>query len=140
MAESLVDALVKSGVEGKKILLARAAQARDILPRELAAAGADVQTVALYRNEPPEDLTPEARAAIDEGRIDLATFTSSSTVTNLVRLLGDRLDEFQTGVKAAAIGPITAGTAREAGFNLATAAEVHTIDGLVQAILEYFIS
>lgn len=140
VAESLVEALVREGVEAKKILLARAADARDVLPDELTAAGARVQVAALYRTLAPEGLTREALDALDEGRIDMVTFTSSSTVTNMVRLLGDRLDAFKTGVRAAAIGPITAETARKAGIVPVTEAREHTIDGLVQAILEYFSS
>ena len=120
--------------------MARAADARDVLPDELTAAGARVQVAALYRTLAPEGLTREALNALDEGRIDMVTFTSSSTVTNMVRLLGDRLDTFKTVVRAAAIGPITAETARKAGIVPATEAREHTIDGLVQAILEYFTS
>jgi len=138
VAEGLVKALVAAGVGGRKVLLARAAEARDVLPRELIAAGAEVTEAALYRTMVPEGLTPEAEAALKQGSIDLVTFTSSSTVTNLVRLLGDRLASFQAMAPAACIGPITARTAREAGFTMAAEAEVYTIDGLIEAVLRFF--
>ncbi len=140
VAEGLIRALIDTGVAGKKILLARAAEARAVLKEELAAAGAEVHEAALYRTLPPEDLTAEAKEALAEGTIDLVTFTSSSTVTNLVRLLGDRLIEFQAAAKAACIGPITAETANAAGFDVAMQAEKYTVDGLVAAVLDHLTS
>jgi uroporphyrinogen III methyltransferase/synthase len=140
VAEGLIRALKETGVAGRKILLARAAEARAVLKEELAAAGAEVHEAALYRTLPPEDLTPEAWEALAEKTIDLVTFTSSSTVTNLVRLLGDRLPGFQSAAKAACIGPITAQTARAAGFEVAVEALEYTVDGLVAAVLDHLAS
>ena len=138
VAEGLVRALTATGVSGMNILLARAQEAREVLPRELSAAGAKVTEVALYRTLPPEDLTPEAREALAQGQVDLVTFTSSSTVTNLMALLGDRVEDFRNQVPAACIGPITADTARAAGLNVAAEAEVYTVQGLVESVLDYF--
>ena len=138
VAEGLVEALTKIDLTGKRILLARAKEARDVLPRELTAAGAEVTEVALYQTLAPEGLTAEAEDALSQNQIDLVTFTSSSTVDNLVRLLGPRLDEFKEKIPAAVIGPITAETARRAGFRVAAEAEEYTVDGLIAAALRFF--
>ena len=138
VAEGLVKALTAQGVSGANILLARAAEARDVLPRELAAAGARVTEAALYQTLTPEDLTVEAKEALAQGQVDLCTFTSSSTVTNLMELLGDRGQDFRRQVPAACIGPITGDTARKAGLNVAAEASVYTVPGLVDAVLGYF--
>ena len=137
VAEGLIEALFETGVNGRKILLARAMEARPVLPEKLTESGAEVTEVTLYQTLPPERLTLEAEKALESGKIDLVTFTSSSTVTNLVRLLGDRLKAFQAAAPAAVIGPITAETAREHGFNVAAEAEEYTVDGLVKAAADY---
>ncbi|MFH1091471.1 MAG: uroporphyrinogen-III synthase, partial [Pseudomonadota bacterium] len=120
--------------------LARAAEAREVLPRELAEAGAEITEVTLYRTLPPDGLTLEAAEALEAGEIDLVTFTSSSTVTNLVTLLGRRLNDFRDPIPAAVIGPVTGRTAREAGFKVAAEAREHTVDGLVQAMVDHYSS
>ena len=134
----MIQALKELDLKGKSVLLARASEARDVLPRELTAAGARVFEAALYQTLPPDGLPPKARQALENGDVDLVTFTSSSTVTNLAHLLGDRLAWFKSNIPAACIGPITARTARETGFNVAVEAKEYTIDGLVQAVSEYF--
>ncbi|MEW5722722.1 MAG: uroporphyrinogen-III C-methyltransferase [Thermodesulfobacteriota bacterium] len=138
VAEGLAAALAAAGVAARRVLLARAAEARDVLPRELAAAGAVVTEVPLYRALPPDSLTSAAEQALDQGRLDLATFTSSSTVTNLMRLLGGRADRFRAEVPAACIGPITAGTAEAAGLRVVVKAPEYTVDGLIKAVARYF--
>ncbi|MBW2323351.1 MAG: uroporphyrinogen-III C-methyltransferase [Deltaproteobacteria bacterium] len=138
VAEGLIRSLRSAGISGRKILLARAARARPILPEELGAAGALVQEVTLYHTLPPEDLPPEAWQALERDELDLITFTSSSTVTNLVELLGNRLQEFTTVVRAACIGPITAQTALKEGLNVAVEAKEYTIPGLVAAIKNFY--
>ncbi len=138
VAESLVAALKAKGMEGKRILLARAAEARAVLPEDLAAAGAEVREVALYQTLPPDNLPPEALEALDQDGVDLVTFTSSSTVTNMAALLGERLEAFKSAVPAACIGPITAATAREAGFNVVVEGAEYTIEGLLGAVEDHF--
>ncbi|MBW2091614.1 MAG: uroporphyrinogen-III synthase, partial [Deltaproteobacteria bacterium] len=137
-AEGLVRSLTSLGISGRKVLLARAARARAVLPEELEAAGAEVHEVTLYQTLPPEDLPPEALNALERNELDLITFTSSSTVTNFMELLGKRAQKVITGVKAACIGPITARTAREAGLNVVVEAAEYTILGLVTAIKAYY--
>jgi uroporphyrinogen III methyltransferase/synthase len=135
VAEGLIAALANLDLKGKKILLPRAAAAREVLPDELRARGATVDVVPAYRTLPPAD-DSVARAFAE--KVDLVTFTSSSTVSNLARILGDDLARRLQGVTVAAIGPITARTARELGLTVHIEAGVHTIDGLVAAIIDYY--
>lgn len=117
---------------GERILLPRAAEARSVLPERLEAAGAVVDEVAAYRAVPPdeEELAPvrERRRA---GEIDWLTFTASSTVRNFVSLLGADAG----GARVAAIGPITAGTARKLGLKVDVVAEEYTVPGLLEALV-----
>jgi uroporphyrinogen III methyltransferase / synthase len=129
VAEALVEALAAVEVEGKRVLVARAAEARDVLPDALRERGAKVDVVALYetvREEPGED---EIEAAQDA---DYVTFTSSSTVTNLAEALGDR---FPGSARIVSIGPITSETIRAKGLEVHVEAEQHDIDGLLTALL-----
>jgi len=129
VAEALVEALAGVEVEGRRVLVARAAEARDVLPEALRERGAEVDVVALYetvREEPDE----EAVAAAQEA--DYVTFTSSSTVRNLVEALGDR---FPAGTRVVSIGPVTSETARELGLSVDVEAERHDVDGLLAALL-----
>lgn len=124
VAESLVDAL-KDSVDGKKILLARAEEARDVLPEALKNFGAEVTIAPAYKtlNEPP--------AQIDFDALDMVTFTSSSTVKNFVAAYGV---DVMKKIPSAAIGPITARTLENFGVTPAVVAKKFTIDGLVEAI------
>jgi uroporphyrinogen III methyltransferase / synthase len=129
VAEALVEALTGVEVEGKRILVARAAEARDVLPDALRERGADVDVVALYetvREEPDAEAVEAAQGA------DYVTFTSSSTVANLTAALGDR---FPTGARIVSIGPVTSDFARAAGLEVDVEAERHDIDGLIAALL-----
>ena len=115
--------------QGRPVLVARAAQARDVIPEALAERGAEVDVVALYETvrEPPD---PEAVEAAQSA--DYVTFTSSSTVRNLLEAVGDR---FPRSARVVSIGPVTTETARELGLEVAVEAERHDIDGLVEALL-----
>ncbi|MBU0513649.1 MAG: uroporphyrinogen-III C-methyltransferase [Proteobacteria bacterium] len=135
VAEGLIEALASEQLEGQRILLPRAARAREILPDELRRQGATVDVVAAYRTVPPEG--DQARRVFETG-VDLVTFTSSSTVTNLHKMLGDDFLRLLQGTIVAAIGPITADTARDLGLTIHIEAAKHTIPGLVQAIRQYF--
>lgn len=137
-AEGLSSALLAQGVAGQRILLPRALKARDILPDNLRAAGAGVDIVPVYQNITPP-LSDEIRQALKQRQIDLITFTSSSTVRNFIDLLGlakEQLAELLSGVKIAAIGPITAATAHEAGLVVDIQPTEHTIAALVEAIVD----
>jgi uroporphyrinogen III methyltransferase/synthase len=139
-AESIVAAFRKEEVRGKQILLPRAQEARQILPAELTAMGAVVREVAAYKTLPAAagDLDALVRR-LEAKAIDLLTFTSSSTVKNFKALLPpDRFQELAAGVPAACIGPVTADTARQLGFDVRIVAEEYTIPGLCTAILDHY--
>ena len=130
VAEALVEALADVDVKGARVLVARAAEARDVLPDALRERGAEVDVVALYetvREDPDEEAIAAAQAA------DYVTFTSSSTVTNLTAALGDR---FPTAARIVSIGPVTSDAARAAGLGVDVEAERHDVEGLVAALLE----
>jgi uroporphyrinogen-III synthase len=118
---------------GKRILLARAAVARDTLPQGLRARRAVVDVVTAYRTVSPEGLGDRAHAILsDTHRPDWITFTSSSTVRNFVEAAGV---EALKGMSIASIGPVTSATIREAGLEVAVEATQFDEDGLVKAIL-----
>jgi uroporphyrinogen-III synthase len=132
VAESLVSALANRAM-GKRILVARAAVARDVIPDALRAAGAQVDVVDAYRNVMPEAAPEELRKAL-ASRIDAVTFTSSSSVTHLAdaaRAAG--VPWPFAGVAAASIGPITSARLRESGWEPAVEANPSDVSGLVAA-------
>jgi uroporphyrinogen III methyltransferase / synthase len=129
VAEALVGALADVEVEGRPVLVARAAEARDVLPDALRERGADVDVVALYQTVAEE---PDPAALDAAAEADYLTFTSSSTVSNLVEAVGDR---FPPRARIVSIGPITSSAAREAGLEVHVEAERHDIEGLVEALL-----
>ena len=114
---------------GGRVLLPRAAQARDVLPKGLRALGWDVDVVEAYRTgrtRPSEEALASVRSA------DVVTFTSSSTVSGFLDVV-DRRDV--PGI-VACIGPVTADTARSLGLRVDVVASVHTIEGLVAALVQ----
>jgi uroporphyrinogen III methyltransferase/synthase len=129
VAEALVEALASVEVQGRKVLVARAAEARDVLPEALKERGANVDVVALYETvrEAPDETAIEAAQAAD-----YVTFTSSSSVKNLTDALGDR---FPAAARIVSIGPVTSASVREAGLEVAVEADRHDVDGLLAALL-----
>ena len=137
IAESLISAL-RLLMTGKRVLLARAAVARDVIPDALRAAGAIVDVVDAYRNVMPDAAPGLLRAALEQG-IDAATFTSSSSVTHLAEAARAANIAFPfTGVAAISIGPITSQTLREYNWEPAAEASPSDIPGLVEALARYF--
>ncbi|HEY1341157.1 MAG TPA: uroporphyrinogen-III C-methyltransferase [Bryobacteraceae bacterium] len=135
VAESLLEAFAAHDLAGKRVLLPRAAVARDLVPAELTRRGAHIDVVEAYRTEPPADAPERIRALFASPHPpDCITFTSSSTVRNFVAAAGTEL----SGVHIASIGPVTSATARELGLTVATEAHVFTVDGLVEAVLALF--
>jgi uroporphyrinogen III methyltransferase/synthase len=131
VAEALLAAFPAPPDAGGRVLLARAEEARDVLPDGLRAAGWHVDVVPVYRTV-PADITDEGRAQVAQA--DIVTFTSSSTVRHFANLVGT------TAVPpvVACIGPITAATARDLGLRVDIEADVHTIEGLVAALEAHF--
>jgi uroporphyrinogen III methyltransferase/synthase len=131
VAESLVEAFPPPEAPGDRVLLARAAVARDVLPEGLGSRGYSVEVLPVYRTVRAEP-DPAALEAVRAGAIDAITFTSSSTVDNFCDLVG-KVPEPQPVVVS--IGPITSESARARGLRVDAEAEEHTIDGLVERIL-----
>ncbi len=127
VAEGLVEALVDVPV--KRALLARAGEARDVLPDALRARGAEVDVVALYETvaEPLGEAELEA-----VGRADYVTFTSSSTVRFFFERAGGAL---QASPRLVSIGPVTSDALRARGLEPDVEASRHDIEGLVQALV-----
>ena len=133
VAESLVKAFGPENVGGKRVLLPRAAVARDVIPAELAKLGAQVDVVEAYRNVVPPNAPARASEIFSaEKKPDWITFTSSSTVKNLLAITGREALE---GVRIASIGPVTSSTLRAHGLDIDAEARQFTLDGLVEAIL-----
>ena len=127
VAEALVEALAPIEVEGRRVLVARAAEARSLLPDALRERGAELDEVALYETV-AEPLGDAERAALE--RATYVTFTSSSTV----RFLLDSGVRPPEGARVVSIGPITSATAQEHGLTVHVEAERHDVDGLVEAL------
>ncbi len=133
VAESLVEAFAQQDLAGKKILLPRAAAARDVIPIELGKLGAEVDVVEAYRNVVPPDAAARAREIFSAvHKPDWITFTSSSTVKNLVAISGREALE---GVRIASIGPVTSSIICAHGLKVDAEAQQFTLDGLIEAIL-----
>jgi len=131
VAESLIEALADLPV--RRALIARAQEARSVLPDALRARGAEVEILALYRTvaTPLQATTAEAvRGA------DYVTFTSASSARNLLDTLEGRLDTDGGAPRLASIGPATSEQLRERGLRVDVEAAEHTPDGLVAALLQ----
>lgn len=139
-AESVVDAFRKENLKGKKILLPRAEEARAILPEELSKMGAAVDEITAYRTRAVTDEASDLIKEFQNKTIDLITFTSSSTVKNFAALIPkDMFEGLIKDVTIAAIGPITADTAKEMGLHVSIISESFTIPGLCDAILKHYV-
>ncbi|MBW1743482.1 MAG: uroporphyrinogen-III synthase, partial [Deltaproteobacteria bacterium] len=138
-AESVVEAFARESMEGKRVLLPRAKEARPILPIELEKMGALVDEIATYETEQASENVDMLLKRLEESSIDIVTFTSSSTVKNFKALLpSDKFESLIEGVIIASIGPITTDTAKELGFKVDITAEDFTIPGLCNAILQHY--
>ena len=136
VAEAVVDQFPEDP-SGERILILRAAEAREILPEKLTERGATVDVVPIYRTELEQSDAARVREMLLNGEVDIITFTSSSTVSNFIELIGqDAAKQLPPSVQIACIGPITAKTAEEHGLKPTVVAGEYTIEGLVKAILE----
>lgn len=135
VAEGILEDIPPSLVAGKRVLLPRADIARTDLAEGLERLGATVRQIALYRTVPAAGNGHAGLKMLREGKIDVITFTSSSTVQNLVGMLGEESARINEAL-VACIGPITAATARKLGIRVDVVAEEHTIPGLIHALVE----
>jgi len=139
VAEALLDHLRPVVAKGDRVLLPRAAETRDVLVRELTAHGAHVTEVAAYRTRAATEHAAGLREALVEGRVDVVTFTSSSTVRSFCALFGGaELPRLLRGVTVACIGPITRATAEGCGLATQIVPEDYTIPALARAIVTHF--
>jgi uroporphyrinogen-III synthase len=145
VAESVVKSLRRK-VRGKRVLLVRAKVARDVIPRELRKAGAEVDVGEAYETVVPRSSRARLQAALKNARQrpDVITFTSSSTVKNFVALVGPvgpgrsgrkTRPALLEGVTLASIGPVTSATLRELRLGVDLEAKQYTIPGLIAAIV-----
>lgn len=132
LAESVVEALSSESLQGKRILLPRAAAARDVIPDHLTALGAHVDVLPVYQNVVPPDLAARAQEILSAIRPDWITLTSGSTVKNLLAATGPELLQ---GARLASIGPVTSDVARRHGLDVTIEAASATLDALVEAIV-----
>ena len=140
VAESVVTEL-RDKVRGRRVLLVRAAVARDVIPERLRAAGAKVDVVEAYQTTLPSGAAARLRTELDSSRRpDAVTFTSSSTVRHLVAITGgpQQARQMLRGIALASIGPVTSNTLREMGLQPSLEAGEYTMTGLVQALTEFF--
>lgn len=138
-AEGILELLAPDLVRRKRVLIPRAAKARDILPETLRQRGAQVDVVEAYRTVLPQVNVSYLCALLRERKIDMITFTSSSTVSNLVEILrGQKVVELLAETPIACIGPITKKTVEDLGMRANVVSEEFTIPGLVRAIVDYF--
>lgn len=135
VAESLAAQLIaEHDVAGKKMLLLRADIARPALPKLLAEAGAKITEQVIYQTKLADRLPDEALTALRDKSVDWVTFTSSSTASNMVELLGDEKNLLHD-CKLASIGPITSQTMTKLGLKIAIEAQQSDIPGLVEALI-----
>ena len=139
VAEALADELIaRDAVRGQRFLLLRADIARPVLVDKLRAAGAaSVEDIAVYETKAAAALPPEVIEAIDAGRVDWVTFTSSSTAKNFAALLGDAYKEKLANVRTASIGPVTSDTIRALGLPVTVQATAADVSALAAALLSY---
>lgn len=136
VAESILEALRGKIFKDSRVLLVRAKVARDVLPEELRKAGATVDVIEAYETVVPEGAAQKLREAFFNPRTkpNVVTFTSSSTATNFLDLLGPDKYEALRDVCLASIGPVTSETLEKAGFKPTVEAQEYTMGGLVEAI------
>lgn len=137
ISEGIVEALSKENMKGAKVLVPRAEIARDVIPAGLVKQGAAVDVVPAYRTVNSGRRAAELLRYMDDGRVDVITFTSPSTVKNFMEIMGDDF-VLPEHVKIACIGPVTQEEAVRAGLRVDIMQEPYVIAGLVDAIMKYF--
>ena len=138
VAESLIECMGKENVDGKIFLLPRATVAREILPDTLRGMGASIDIVSAYQTISPKQSDSSFLKRLDEGSIDVIIFTSSSTVTNFLEMLGKEHHGKINRITIACIGPVTRKTAEDYGLKVSIVPNQFTIEGLIAAIDDHF--
>lgn len=141
VAEKIAEAIIEregAGLAGKKILLPRAAEARAVLPKELARSGAKVDVIPVYESRPAGEDASEILSLLESGGLDCVSFGSSSTVRNFLSLIPPAALRGEKAPALAAIGPVTAATLKEFGLQADIEPQNYTIPDLAEAIAAYF--
>ncbi|ADY57379.1 uroporphyrinogen-III C-methyltransferase; uroporphyrinogen-III synthase [Syntrophobotulus glycolicus DSM 8271] len=133
--EKIAEGLAGKLIPGERVLLARAQEASGLLPQALAASGADVWDVPVYRTVPGEADKDRLRDLLENKEIDGVTFTSPSTVSHFLRLLDGKKD-LLSKVKLCSIGPVTSAALQEMGLPVFSEAKEYTVEGLVKAMIQ----
>ncbi|HTD22803.1 MAG TPA: uroporphyrinogen-III synthase [Terriglobales bacterium] len=138
VAEAVVEKL-RHKVKNKRVLLVRAAVARDVIPLQLKKAGAEVKVVEAYQTIVPLSSRRKLKRIFSNSqqRPNVITFTSSSTVRNFHELVRSLKKEYMQGVATASVGPVTSATLRECGYRVDTQAQQYTMPGLVKAVIRW---
>ena len=138
VAEAVVQKL-RHKLKGKRVLLVRAAVARDVIPLQLKKAGAEIKVVEAYRTEVPESSRRKLRGIFSnpQQRPHVITFTSSSTARNFHELMRGVNKEYSHSVAMASVGPVTSSTLRQCGYRVDMQAKEYTMPGLVKAIVQW---
>jgi uroporphyrinogen III methyltransferase / synthase len=139
-AEGLLAAFEQKDIDKARMLIARAEVARDVLPEQLRARGADVTVAVAYRTDRPDVDAAAVKESLRRGEIGAVAFTSSSTVRNYVELFAnpEEARRLTAGAVVACIGPITAKTAEDYGLKVAVQGKTNTVPALAEAIAEHF--
>jgi len=142
-SEHVAEAVVEQGGaetwRGARVLFARAAEGREVIPEGLEGMGARVDVVAVYRNVPPPLSAKRFREVLAGGGADAITFTSGSTVQNFAsRFPGGEAARLLAGTAVGCIGPVTADTARSLGLEVTVVPEEYTIPAFIEALELYF--
>src|SRR5712691_5029057 len=138
VAEAVVQKLRRK-VKGKRVLLVRAAVARDVIPLQLKKAGAEIKVVEAYRTGVPESSRRKLRRIFSNPQRcpHVITFTSSSTARNFHQLMHGVSKTCLGSVAMASVGPVTSSTLRECGYRVDMQAKEYTMPGLVKAIVQW---
>ncbi len=137
-AEGLLNLLDEEAVRGKRVLLPRAAVAREVLPNTLRARGASLDLVVAYVTAlPDEDAARAGLKRLRAGEIDVLTFTSASTVDNLAAMVAPDLPALCKGKTVVAIGPITRDACEEAGLTVDVMPDRYTLPAMIEALVKH---
>jgi uroporphyrinogen III methyltransferase/synthase len=137
VSEGVVKALAGMDLQGSRVLLPRAQEARDVIPEGLAKMDAICDIATTYRTVRSDRSASELVPFFDEEKVDVITFTSPSTVANFLRIMGPDF-HLPAKVRIACIGPVTEAAARKAGLPVDILQERYTIPGLVDALVAFF--
>jgi uroporphyrinogen III methyltransferase/synthase len=136
ISEGVVKAFQGIDLKGRRALLPRAQEARDVIPEGLSKLGALVDVVTVYRTARSESRKEDLQVLLDAGKVDVITFTSPSTVINFRKIMGTAA--LPENIRIACIGPVTAAAAKKHDFAVDIFQDTFTIPGMVKSLVDYF--